>query len=267
MVSESLPSLTDLGADLRESTVGRRYITVGHPELCVAGFMLSAHLGFWPSAVACVMAYSFLSYGSASHDLVHRSLGFRPRENAFWLSLIELLGLRSGHAYRVAHLNHHARFPHKDDIEAEAAHLSFWRAIAVGPLQGFRTCVWALRNGDRFRKLIVLEMALCILFFVAALVASRWTYIPIIYVCLVVAGSWTFPLVTAYFPHDVAGATILQQTKRFRGPVFRILFLDHLYHLEHHLYPCVPRHHWAQLARRLDPWLDEQGVKSHRVGW
>ena len=40
------------------------------------------------------------------------------------LALIELLGLRSGHAYRAAHLHHHRRFPHPDDIEGAGAHRS-----------------------------------------------------------------------------------------------------------------------------------------------
>jgi beta-carotene hydroxylase len=267
MSETRMPRLTELGSELTESTIGRRYVAVGVPLLCVAGYFWLACVGVWPLAVLCVMAYSFFSYGSTSHDLVHGNLGFKPRENAFWLSLIELLGLRSGHAYRAAHLHHHACFPSHDDIEGEAAYLSFWRAIASGPMHGSRICRWAFRHERRFRKWMAVEMGLCALLFAAAIVALRWTLVPAIYVALVVAGSWAFPLVTAYFPHDPAGATVLQQTRRFRGPLYRILFLDHLYHLEHHLYPRVPRHHWAQLARRLDPWLEERGVKVDRVRW
>jgi beta-carotene hydroxylase len=33
-----------------------------------------------------------------------------------------------------------------------------------------------------------------------------------------------------------------------------------LYHLEHHLYPAVPHHHWPELARRLDPYLDAADI-------
>lgn len=42
-----------------------------------------------------------------------------------FLCVVELLALRSGHAYQAAHLNHHARFPHRDDIEATAARRSW----------------------------------------------------------------------------------------------------------------------------------------------
>src|SRR5271165_7190890 len=91
----STPRLAEIGEDLTESTLARRYVAVAIPLLCVGGFFWSALAGLWPLSIFCVMAYSFFSYGSTSHDLVHGNLGFGPRENAFWLSLIELLGLRS----------------------------------------------------------------------------------------------------------------------------------------------------------------------------
>jgi beta-carotene hydroxylase len=50
-----------------------------------------------------------------------------------------------------------------------------------------------------------------------------------------------------------AGTTELTQTRLFRGKVLSVIAAGHLYHLEHHLYPQVPHHHWPQLARRLDP--------------
>jgi hypothetical protein len=43
------------------------------------------------------------------------------------------------------------------------------------------------------------------------------------------------------------------------------LFLELTYHLEHHLYPQVPSHHLAQLARRLDPYFAHAGVRPRRV--
>ena len=66
------------------------------------------------------MYLSFVTYGSISHDLVHRTMGLPRWVNEFFLTIIELLAFRSGHAYRLAHLHHHARFPHEDDIEGAA---------------------------------------------------------------------------------------------------------------------------------------------------
>jgi beta-carotene hydroxylase len=47
----------------------------------------------------------------------------------------------------------------------------------------------------------------------------------------------------------------------FRGWFVRLIAFDHLYHLEHHLYPAVPHHHWKHLAQRLDPHLARAGVR------
>ncbi len=86
------------------------------------------------------------------------------------------------------------------------------------------------------------------------------TRAPSAYVALVVLGSWTFPLITGYLPHRPEGANALTQTRRFRGTVAAVLFRQHLYHLEHHLYPAVPHQHWPQLAARLDPHFERAGV-------
>jgi beta-carotene hydroxylase len=81
-----------------------------------------------------------------------------------------------------------------------------------------------------------------------------------------VMGSWVIPLVTSYVPHDPSGATALAQTRRFRGKVLSVIALQHLYHLEHHLYPGVPHQNWPELARRLDPYLDAAGVPAVKLG-
>jgi beta-carotene hydroxylase len=75
-----------------------------------------------------------------------------------------------------------------------------------------------------------------------------------------IMGAWVIPLVTSYIPHIRDGEDELHRTRRFRGKVASVLALEHLYHLEHHLYPMVPHHHWPALARRLDPYLDAAGV-------
>jgi beta-carotene hydroxylase len=76
-----------------------------------------------------------------------------------------------------------------------------------------------------------------------------------VYVALMIAGSWIIPLVTSYVPHDPSGVDELSQTRLFRGVGASIVALQHLYHLEHHLYPAVPHQNWPKLARRLDPHL------------
>jgi fatty acid desaturase len=43
--------------------------------------------------------------------------------------------------------------------------------------------------------------------------------------------------------------------------------LEHLYHLEHHLYPKVPHHNWPALGRRLDPYFQAAGVEPIVLGF
>ncbi len=257
-----IPSLVDLGPDLLILGAARRWFSLALPFAFVAGYFYLAFNGYWPLAVLCAAAYTFCSYGSTSHDLLHGTLGLPHWLNHMLLSLVELLGVRSGHAYRAAHLHHHARFPHDDDIEATAAHGTFWGALASGPWHQPKVWFWAVRHSRHDRVWIWGEGIACVILVAGSVAAYYTTSVPLIYALLVTAASWTFPLFTAYLPHDPNGETELFQARRFRGKVLNVLFLRHLYHLEHHLYPHVPHHHWRKLAERLDPYFDSAGVES-----
>ena len=224
----------------------------------------TALLRWWPLAVLAVMALSFVTYGSSSHDLVHRTLRLPRRLNDFMLSLIELLSLRSGTAYRLSHMYHHRRTLASDDIEAATAHGSLLWALASGPTTQVQLWLWAWRRHKRLRPQLLAEAIGIIVLIAAATVALRWTPAPMIYVVLVIAGSWLFPLITVYIPHNGRADTPLAQTRLFRGKLIQLIAFDHLYHLEHHLFPAVPHHHWKTLARRLDPYFDRAGVTPWR---
>ena len=88
---------------------------------------------------------------------------------------------------------------------------------------------------------------------------------PFVYAALMIMGSWIFPVITAYIPHDARGTTELTQTKLFRGKVLSLVALEHLYHLEHHLYPGVPHHNWPELAVRLDPFFEREGLRPIKL--
>ena len=82
------------------------------------------------------------------------------------------------------------------------------------------------------------------------------------YAALAVARA-RIPLITAHLQHFPRRN--LFQTRTFRGLGARIVAADHLYHLEHHLYPAVPHQHWPRLAERLDPFLAKAGVRPSRL--
>ncbi|HET6669749.1 MAG TPA: fatty acid desaturase [Pyrinomonadaceae bacterium] len=259
------PGLHQLAPELFRISRARRLFTIVLPFLYVALYFVFAVTGWWPLAVPSLVALSFVTYGSISHDLVHRNLGLHRPVNDFFLSVIELLALRSGHAYRVAHLHHHARFPHTDDIEGAAARMTFPRTLLEGVIFQFKIWRWAVRLHRQERPIILFEGFGCLLLVMLGVVLYPVTPVLLVYVALMIMGSWIIPLITSYIPHDPEGESELLQTRLFRGKVLSVVALEHTYHLEHHLYPSVPHHNWPQLAKVLDPYFEAAGLKPIRL--
>jgi len=252
------PSLESLGLDLLETTHGERLRCLLLPFLtCIGFFLVGAH-GWWWLALLCAVLQSFFTYASVSHDLVHRTLRLPAWLNEILLSLIEGLSFRSGHAFRVSHLNHHQKFPHDDDVEGAAAKMSWWRALLDGMTAQPRLYVWALRRAKGSSRRWILGEGITILLWAAWCCTSP---VGIAYLVITLAGSWIYPFMTSFMPHVASGDGPLHQTRLFRGRVVAWLSVEHLYHLEHHLYPQVPHQRWPELAKRLDPFFAEQGLK------
>ena len=262
-----MPPLSALGQDLLTVTPVQRCFALVLPLLSALMLGLSAGSGWLVPALVAAAAFTFYSYGSTSHDLVHGNLGLPRRLNDVLLLIIELAGLRSGHAYQAAHLQHHARFPYADDVEGAPAHGTLIGALLAGPLHQLRIWCWAVRHARRHCGWIVTEGVGCLAILIGAVVFWPVNSTPAVYLALVVVGSWTFPVITGYMPHRPQGADALWQTRRFRGTVAAVLFRHHLYHLEHHLYPAVPHQQWPQLAARLDPYFDRAGVTPIVLGF
>src|SRR5436190_1850680 len=170
-VDAELPPLDEIGRDLLVVPVWRRALSLAFPFALVPLFFLFAAHGWWIAALACPVILSFVTYGSVSHDLVHRTM-----------------------------------------------HLPHW----------------------------LNETLLC---------------------AMMIAGTWIFPIVTVIIPHDARGTSELTRTRLFRGKVLSLLAVEHLYHLEHHLYPQVPHHNWPVLAKRLDPHFARLGLKPLKLFW
>jgi len=264
-IEQALRELPKLAPEFMRITTGQRIFTLSLPFLFSAAYFFFATLRWWPLAVLSLIALSFVTYGSISHDLVHRNLGLRRSVNDLFLSLIELLALRSGHAYRAAHLHHHARFPHSDDIEGAAAGMSFIRTLLEGVIFQPKIWLWAVKRSKQQRLLACLEGGGCVLFVGLSLMLYSITPIFLVYVVLMIMGSWIIPLITSYIPHNPRGENVLLQTHLYRGKIVSIISLEHTYHLEHHLYPSVPHHNWPKLARRLDPLFETAGLKPIKL--
>jgi beta-carotene hydroxylase len=260
-----LPTLDALGRDLLRVPVWRRVVSLVAPFVLAALFFVLAAQGAWLAALACPVLLSFLTYGSISHDLVHRTLGLPKWLNEILLTLIELLAFRSGHAYRAVHLHHHARFPAEDDLEGAASRMSLVRALVEGVGLQPRLWFFAMRHKGAHRPWAIVECVVSATLFGASVAVFPVTKAPLVYAALMIMGSWIFPVITAYIPHDARGTSELTQTKLFRGKVLSIVALEHLYHLEHHLYPGVPHHNWPELAQRLDPFFERAGLRPIKL--
>ena len=259
--SALLPSISELGRDLIETTPRRRAATVALPFSLAAFHFGAASPHRWLVAAPIAFALTYVSYGSVSHDLVHHALGLPPRVNDALLSLVELLVFRSGTAYRVTHLHHHRRLAFDDDEEGRPARQPLWRVLVESPVYVSRLWVWAWRRATtRERGRIGVETSLIALFLAAAIASSPRTPVS--------PRMWSssssrpgLPLVSVVSQHDAFRADgELARTRAYRGRLVPALTLEHLFHLEHHLYPMVPAHRWRELARRLDPHLARAGV-------
>lgn len=256
------PALAELGTDLLSVTPWERWSSLALPFVCAAGFFGFAWLEWWWAALLCAVVQCFFTYASVSHDLVHRTLGLPPRWNEWLLCGIELVCLRSGHAFRATHMHHHARFPADDDLEGRAAGMAWWRALLDGMTAQARQWRWAVGHAsERERRWVLGEGAAIVVLTAGCAACWPLTHVPLAYAVVTVAGSWVFPLMTSTMPHDPSGDDMLTQTRLFRGRVVSVLAFEHLYHLEHHLYPHVPHHRWPELARRLDPYFARCGLK------
>lgn len=261
-----MPRLQELGRDLLHVSRWHVAVSIVRPAVCFALFWALSYNRQYLAAVVAVAALMFFTYTSTSHDLVHRTLHLPPWINEPLLAVFEGIALRSGHAFRITHLYHHRHFPEAGDIEAARASRGFWPALLCGPGHQIRMFAWAWKRGASVERRWMFSEAVWVLSVetLAILNTSRFPQLAL-YCVLVILGSWLYPLATVWWPHRADGNTVLTQTRGFRGRLIPAIFFQHTYHLEHHLYPGVSSHHWAQLARRLEPHLAKAGVALVRI--
>ncbi|HKD99156.1 MAG TPA: fatty acid desaturase [Micromonosporaceae bacterium] len=261
----ALPTVEELGTDLLATTSWQRRRTLARPFAGALAFAVVAHLGWWWLTPVVVFGI-FVAIVTATHDVVHRSIGLTERQTTVWLFLLGLVLLESGHAYQMTHRQHHRVFPSVEDPEGYPANLSLLGAVLYGPVFLIRLWTWSLRRAQwRTRWWLLAEGAAPVIAVTTG--AALWSTTPYVlaYAVMAIAGSWVYPLLTVYLPHHDYGDEPLTQTRTLRGHVIPAIFLELTYHLEHHLYPRVPSHHLPELARRLEPWFTKAGVRPVSV--
>ncbi|MDC0936258.1 fatty acid desaturase [Pirellulales bacterium] len=262
-----MPSLATLGLDLLATTPGQRRLALARPFLGVFAYGLAAYAELW-WLTPVVLFLTFVAVVTATHDVVHGSLGLSDSQTELALFTLGAVLLESGHAYRMTHLQHHRMFPSPDDPEGDPARMSLWSAMLYGVVFLPKLWTWAIRRcqrGSAQRIWLLAEAGWAV--GIVAIGVLVWNKTPavIVYAGLATVGSWVYPLLTVHLPHRNYGDTELTQTHTLRGRVIPKLFLELTYHLEHHLYPQVPSHNLAELSLRLDPHLTRAGVVPRRV--
>jgi beta-carotene hydroxylase len=260
-----IPRLDSLGRDLLGTTRRQRWLACGRPLAGVAAYAVAAWLGWW-WLTPVALFLTFVAVVTVTHDVVHGSLGLGPRATDWALFGFGAILLESGHAYRRSHLQHHRAFPGPEDPEGDPARMTLWGAVLHGPVFLPRLWAWAYRRAQPAeRRWLLAEAGWALLLPAAGVLLWSRTPAVLLYAALAVVGSWVYPLLTVHLPHRHYGDTPLTQTSSLRGRLIPALFLELTYHLEHHLYPAVPSHHLPELARRLDPFFRQAGVKTRRV--
>lgn len=257
------PTIKELGKDLLEVPLLSVILSVTSPFILwflfiVAYIVESYFLGFLAVAVL-----SFITYASVSHDLLHCNLALPKRINELLFTIIEIGCLRSPTSYRITHIYHHKNFPSNSDLEGRGAKLSLINSLASGPFNQIKLWIFSYRTARSKRKKLILEALVISLFISTAIIIFPYTFWPLYYVFLIIGGSWFYPLMTAFVPHNYNGDSVYTQTRLFRGKVNDFIFFSHLYHLEHHLYPQVPHHNWKKLSKRLDPFFSKMKIKRN----
>lgn len=264
--TKNLPSLKEINSQLKPVSIIEKWAVIINPLSTIILYFILAWFHWYVLAFFSLCYLSFVTYGSCCHDLVHANFGMSRKTCNFWLSFIEALLLRSGTTYRVTHLNHHQFYPDFDkDPEGRASYYSFFRTLLEGPIFHPKLILWSLKNGNSETRLwIPIELLFIISFWILGILTIEQFPFLIIYQVTVTLGSWVIPLITSYLVHMPLNQESIRQTKIYRGLFFRIIALDHLYHLEHHLYPQIPHRRWSQLAKILNPHFQKKQLKAVR---
>lgn len=256
----SLPSLSELGDNLKDIPIWLKCTAISMPAIGVILFFMGWHMNFWWMTIIGLYVVGFFTYGSTSHELVHGNFGLPKRMRDFLLFITELLMLRSGHAYEVAHINHHQTFPKKNDFEGLPAHWSFLKTACHAPFYFFRIWLWSLEQKQAKRIWILIEGIFIFTYWIIAI--SLFDKIPVLlaYGLCAWISSWAYPFLLVHLVHNKRFKNPLQQTILIRGKLIPFLLLQHPYHLEHHLYPGVPAYNYGKLAKALDPHFAKHGL-------
>ena len=265
------PSLNSLGKDLTQIHPLKRIWALLRPFLFILLFIILYQLEIYWS-LPFVVFMLFVSVIYITHDLVHQTLQIPPLLNELLIALYGGLILESGHSYQITHHLHHKNFPHDEDPEGAPAKTSFIKSILIGPLYIPKLFIWSYHYTTNkqlyvLKKWLIIELIWVLFFILLSCFSLYWTSILLTYSLMVIFGGWFYSLITVYLPHHqfkkAIDSKIWENTIHYRGKFSSLLFMNLIYHLEHHMYPQVPTQNLHKLSQRLQPFFEEKKNKIH----
>lgn len=258
-----VPRLSEIAPDIMDDLQPLALLLITRPLAAFAVFLFSAVQGWWIVAAFA----TFLTYGScltATHHLIHGSLGMSPRARHFWLSSLGCLVAESGHALQVTHGYHHRAQLDVPDPETSIEYSS-WRALPLNALRfRYRLALWGLQRA-RKKGLIRFELAVHAGLHLASLALLPITPVLWIYLSLIHFSSVVFALLASKGPQTNYGRPVSSPLVRVHTHVGRIFLFSHDLHLEHHAYPHVPVPRLRRLLDDLDPVFAEMDTFDVRL--
>lgn len=225
----------------------------------VAISMWLALKGWYLAALPCSFIL-FMSGLRQSHDAFHRTLGLTKRQNEWFLCLLSLVMMIPLHAVKFNHLRHHAHPLDPEDIEGSSARVSWWKAIALGPIFTLKMLFSAAREGDeRIKRWMSLESAL-LFALIGVAIWNDWRWMQYHVAVMAVGNCLTGFFAVWLVHHDCEPTGVYARTQR--GWLVNALTLHLFYHMEHHLFPAVPACHLPELAKRLEAQAPEVLTKQ-----
>jgi fatty acid desaturase len=223
-------------------------LLISVPWLLASWFMAGHAWTFL--ALGCSFMF-FLTGLRQVHNAYHHALGLSRRATDGVMFVMSILMLGSMHAVQLNHLCHHAHCMEPDDIEAQSARLSWWRAILAGPLFPWRLYWKAIRTGNaKMRAWIIAETLANVVWITLVFGVLNCEVLEYHVIAMAIGQCLTSFFAVWTVHHDAAQAPAMSRTTR--GRIRSRLTYNMFFHMEHHLFPRVPTCHLPRLAERID---------------
>jgi fatty acid desaturase len=232
----------------------------------------------WLLPVAALMALGSVQVALIGHDAGHLSVFAARRANALLGSLCWSLALGISFWYwNDRHNRHHASPNHMTrdpDVQWDYGPLFVPLLAFTFRIEGWRYAVRDLRGGQRLAEVVLLGIGT--LAWLLPTLQHGWVWLVTLFGSQVLASVYLACVVAPNhigMPTWSAGASppfIEQQLLSSRnvapGRISDFLFGGLNYQIEHHLFPTMPRTHFAAARALVKPFCAERGLPYNEFG-